>query len=101
MLLQLFYGYFSLLKFVIFSQNFKIMESIKRKRGRPKKAENRVKSDYLNIQELADMLQMSVSHIYTMTSTKKIPHIKLLNKKLLFDKSEIKNWLKSKSVSVK
>lgn len=76
------------------------METIKRERGRPRKADNSIKSDYLNIQELADMLQMSVSHIYTLTSTKKIPHIKLLNKKLLFDKAEIKNWLKSKSVSV-
>lgn len=77
------------------------MESIKQKRGRPKTALPKVKSDYLNIQELADMLQMSVSHIYTLTSTKKIPHIKLLNKKILFDKDEIRNWLKSKSVSVK
>jgi excisionase family DNA binding protein len=77
------------------------MESIKKKRGRPKSAITKPKSDYFNIQELADMLQMSVSHIYTLTSTKKIPHIKLLNKKILFDKAEIRNWLKSKSVSVK
>jgi excisionase family DNA binding protein len=76
------------------------MEAIKNKRGRPKGIAKKVVSDYMNIQELADMLQMSVSHIYTLTSTKKIPHIKLLNKKLLFDKSEIRNWLKSKSVSI-
>lgn len=77
------------------------MEAIKTNRGRPKGNAKKVISDYMSIQELADMLQMSVSHIYTLTSTKKIPHIKLLNKKLLFDKAEIKNWLKSKSVSVK
>jgi len=76
------------------------MEAIKNKRGRPKGIAKKVVSDYMNIQELAEMLQMSVSHIYTLTSTKKIPHIKLLNKKLLFDKSEIRNWLKSKSVSI-
>ena len=76
------------------------MEAIKNKRGRPKGTAKKVVSDYMNIQELADMLQMSVSHIYTLTSTKKIPHIKLLNKKLLFEKSEIRNWLKSKSVSI-
>ena len=32
---------------------------------------------------------MSSSHIYTLTSTKKIPHIKLFGKKILFDKKEI------------
>lgn len=77
------------------------MSTIKTKRGRPKKVLKPIKSDYLNVSEVADMLQMSVSHIYTLTSTKKIPHIKLLGKKVLFDKDEIKNWLKSKSVSVK
>jgi excisionase family DNA binding protein len=77
------------------------MNTIKPKRGRPKKAVKPIKSDYLNVSEVADLLQMSVSHIYTLTSTKKIPHIKLLGKKVLFDKNEIKNWLKSKSVSVK
>jgi excisionase family DNA binding protein len=77
------------------------MTTIKSKRGRPKKVAKTIKSDYLNVSEVADLLQMSVSHIYTLTSTKKIPHIKLLGKKVLFDKDEIKNWLKSKSVSVK
>jgi hypothetical protein len=45
------------------------------------------------------MLKLSQSHIYTLTSTKKIPYIKLLNKKLLFDRNEIENWLRSKKVS--
>ena len=70
----------------------------KRKRGRPCSAP-KVETDYLTIQELSEMLKMSVSHIYTLTSTKKIPHIKLLSKKILFDKNEITNWLKSKSVA--
>jgi excisionase family DNA binding protein len=56
-------------------------------------------SEYMNVTELSKLLKMSTSHIYSLTSTKKIPHIKLLGKKILFDKSEINNWLKSKSVS--
>ncbi len=56
-------------------------------------------NEYMNVTELSKFLKMSVSHIYSLTSTKKIPHIKLLGKKILFDKSEINNWLKSKSVS--
>jgi len=54
---------------------------------------------YMNVTELSKLLKMSTSHIYSLTSTKKIPHIKLLGKKILFEKSEINNWLKSKSVS--
>ena len=54
---------------------------------------------YMNVSELSKLLKMSTSHIYSLTSTKKIPHIKLLGKKILFEKSEINNWLKSKSVS--
>jgi excisionase family DNA binding protein len=76
---------------------------IKMKRGRPKKSAIPVvfKNDYLNITELSSILKLSKSHIYTLTSTKKIPHIKLLGKKLLFKRSEIDNWLTSKSIAVK
>jgi len=73
-----------------------------KKRGRPKKdIVPTIKSDYLDVNEVAEFLKMSVSHIYTLTSTKKIPHIKLLGRKVLFDRNEIKDWLKSKSVSAK
>jgi len=75
------------------------------KRGRPKKSAKKVnpindRSEYMNINELSNLLKISVSHIYTLTSSKKIPHMKVLGKKLLFDKAEIKEWLKSKKVSV-
>ena len=74
----------------------------KKGRGRPKKNVKTITgNDYFTINEIAEVLKLSVSHIYTLTSTKKIPHIKLLGRKLLFDKDEIKMWLKSKSVSVK
>jgi excisionase family DNA binding protein len=78
------------------------MEVLTAKRGRPKKlATEPIKSDYFNVTELAEYLKMSVSHIYSLTSKKEIPHIKLLGKKLLFEKKEILNWLKSKKVSAK
>ena len=79
------------------------MNTLKRERGRPRKIpeEPIKKEDYMSISELSELLNMSVSHIYTLTSTKKIPHIKLLGKKLLFDRKVIKNWIKSKSVSAK
>jgi excisionase family DNA binding protein len=73
-----------------------------KKRGRPIKAkDDDFKSNYMNVSEVSKLLNISASHIYTLTSQKKIPHIKLLGKKLLFDKIEIKNWLKSKSISAK
>lgn len=76
---------------------------IKMKRGRPKKSAIPIvfNNDYLTITELSSILKLSKSHIYTLTSTKKIPHIKLLGKKLLFKRSDIDNWLTSKSIAVK
>ena len=69
------------------------------KRGRPKSKQVAVDSNYMTVKELSNLLKISESHIYTMTSKKSIPHIKLLGKKVLFDKDEIVNWLKSKKVS--
>jgi excisionase family DNA binding protein len=66
----------------------------------PEKNQNLIDEnvEYININELSKMLDISVSHIYTLTSQKKIPHIKLLGKKLLFSKKEIQNWVSTKSV---
>lgn len=62
----------------------------------PKKEE--LGENILNVNEVAKMLDLSVSHVYFLTSKKAIPHIKLLNKKVLFDKREIENWLEKKKV---
>lgn len=66
----------------------------------PQKKENLKEEnvEFININELSQMLDISVSHIYTLTSQKKIPHIKLLGKKLLFSKIEIQKWILTKSV---
>jgi excisionase family DNA binding protein len=78
------------------------MTTIKTKRGRPKKVEKPLKdNDYMTVKEVAALLKMSVSHVYTLTSQKKIPHIKLLGKKVIFDKKALNQWLKSKMVSAK
>lgn len=78
------------------------METQKLKRGRPKKSSisevDTFTHDYLDVNQVSKMLKLSESHIYTLTSQQRIPHIKLLGKKLLFSKKEIENWLKSKSV---
>lgn len=58
-------------------------------------------SEFWNVDDVAKFLRMSKSHIYTLTSNKNIPHIKLLNKKVLFEKPEIIKWLNSKKVQVK
>jgi excisionase family DNA binding protein len=52
----------------------------------------------LNVNQVAKMLDLSVSHVYFLTSKKAIPHIKLSNKKVLFDKKDIENWLDKKRV---
>ena len=74
------------------------MKKLKAKRGRPKN--DYFKNEYMDVSEVASMLKISVSHVYTLTSSKKIPHIKLLGKKLLFKKEDIQDWLNSKSVMV-
>ena len=74
----------------------------KTKLKRPNKVDKKpIKHEYMDVKEVSEMLKMSTSHIYTLTSKKVIPHIKLLGKKVLFDKAEINKWLKSKSVSAK
>lgn len=81
--------------------NFSIKETKKRGRPRKEKGVVQIPSNLLTVDELSEYLKLSKSHVYTLTSQQKIPHIKLLNKKLLFDKNEINEWLKSKSVPIK
>lgn len=54
----------------------------------------------IDITECSKMLKTSKHYIYQLTSKKKIPHYKLADRKILFDKTEIKNWVKSKKVDV-
>ena len=57
-----------------------------------------IDNEYININKVSEMLDLSVSHIYTLTSQKKIPHIKLLGKKILFSKTELERWIATKTI---
>ncbi|MDD5272001.1 MAG: helix-turn-helix domain-containing protein [Methylovulum sp.] len=47
----------------------------------------------LSIEELAAYANLSVSHIYKLTSTQQIPHFKPRGKLVYFNRSEIDEWL--------
>ena len=48
----------------------------------------------LTLMEAAKFLDLSRSHLYKLTSERKIPHFKPNGKKIYFDESEIVQWLK-------
>ena len=48
----------------------------------------------LTLPEAAKFLDLSPSHLYKLTSERKIPHFKPSGKKIYFDKSELVQWLK-------
>ena len=50
----------------------------------------------LNLVEAAKFLDLSESHLYKLTSERRIPHFKPNGKKIYFDKSELIQWLKRK-----
>ena len=50
----------------------------------------------LTLMEVAKFLDLSRSHLYKLTSERKIPHFKPSGKKIYFDKSELVQWLKRK-----
>lgn len=52
------------------------------------------KDEFLNIQELSELIEESVPSIYTRTSQRTIPYYKK-GKKLLFKRSEIIKWIES------
>ena len=50
----------------------------------------------LNLLEAPKFLDLSRSHLYKLTSERKIPHFKPNGKKIYFDRSELVQWLKRK-----
>ena len=55
------------------------------------------KSDLLNIQEAASLLNLAVNTIYEKTSERTIPYYKH-GKKIMFKKSELLAWVESRKV---
>jgi excisionase family DNA binding protein len=47
----------------------------------------------LTFDEASEYLDISKSYLYKLTSTAKIPHYKPNNKKIYFEKSDLKKWL--------
>jgi len=57
--------------------------------------------DVLNLTEAAQYLDISQSHLYKLTSTKRIPHFCPQGKKLYFKRTELDEWLLSNRQSSK
>jgi excisionase family DNA binding protein len=51
---------------------------------------------YITVKELCEWIRLSRSKVYSLISTKEIPHIKV-GGKILFDKEKIQNWIDSQS----
>ena len=57
------------------------------------KSQNNITTDnVMNVEQLANYIDLSKSHIYKKTSTREIPHYKR-GKKLYFSKQEIDKWI--------
>lgn len=52
---------------------------------------------YLNIDELADFLNLSKSKLYEMTSKRKIPFLRV-GRRVLFDPERIERWMAEREV---
>lgn len=55
---------------------------------------------YIDIDELAGLIHVSKSQIYMMTSTRRIPHLKV-GRRVLFDPERIERWMIEKRVEVR
>jgi excisionase family DNA binding protein len=53
-------------------------------------------TQYITVKELCEWIRLSRSKVYSLISTKEIPHIKV-GGKILFDKEKIQNWIDSQS----
>ena len=52
-----------------------------------------LKKDVLNFSEACSYLDISESHLYKLTSQKKIPHFCPQGKRLYFNRQELNQWL--------
>lgn len=62
-----------------------------------KKTKDKEDTQFWDANYVSELLKISKSHLYKMTSAKQIPHLKF-SRKVLFEKPEIIKWLKSKKV---
>jgi len=57
--------------------------------------QNLLKKEVLNFNEACEYIDASPSHLYKLTSTRKIPHFCPQGKKLYFKRTELDDWLLS------
>ena len=57
--------------------------------------QNLTKKDVLNMKEAAQYIDLSLSHLYKLTSSKDIPHYCPGGKRLYFNRLELDSWLQS------
>jgi excisionase family DNA binding protein len=57
--------------------------------------QNLLKKEVLNFNDACKYLDISASHLYKLTSQKKIPHFCPQGKRLYFNRTEIDAWLQS------
>lgn len=55
--------------------------------------------EVLNFNEAADFLDVSKSHLYKLTSSRRIPHFCPQGKKLYFNRLALESWLQQKQVA--
>ena len=67
-----------------------------------KKIEKQIllQKDILNFNETCDYLCLSASHLYKLTSQKRIPHFCPLGKKPYFNRKEVDDWLMSNKIHI-
>ena len=75
------------------------MEEIKKQLDRIEQLTLLAAKPVLKIEDVAILTGLSESHIYKLTSQKRIPHYKKEGKTLYFDKQEIVDWMKETRIA--
>ena len=65
-----------------------------------KLAKEKEEKQVLTVSEATEFLSISRSHLYKLTSTKRIPHSKQ-GKRLYFDRAQLEHWLVSNPIDLK
>ena len=61
---------------------------------------NKPENEIMNLNRLAEYLELSKPSLYSLTSTKRIPHYKR-GKKLYFNKAEIDKWISENRIKTR
>ncbi|EDB5228013.1 MULTISPECIES: helix-turn-helix domain-containing protein [Gammaproteobacteria] len=61
--------------------------------------QGQAQKEVLSAEECAELLGVSVSYVYRLTSEKRLPHYKPQGKKIYFKRDELLDWLLSHRIS--